>query len=161
MNRVLKIAVVGGLSLVLIPELCYGQAGRMHRATRRRTTVVVGSSVQAHDAAAASASTAAAQQQTAAAQQQAAAANQRAAAAEQQATTAQQQASAAQQQAAAASAAVNAAPLPVGTVVPTLPNGCTQTAIGGVQYSKCGASYYRAAFQGNTLVYVTAQPKPN
>jgi hypothetical protein len=43
-------------------------------------------------------------------------------------------------------------------VVATLPAGCTQTTSGGVQYSKCGANYYRAAFQGNNLVYVTAQP---
>lgn len=70
--------VVGGLALMLIPELCYGQAGRMHRATRRRTAVVVGTTTHATDAAHASA----AQQQTAAAaQQQVATANQQAAAA--------------------------------------------------------------------------------
>jgi hypothetical protein len=43
-------------------------------------------------------------------------------------------------------------------VVPALPAGCTQIAQGGVEYSKCGANYYRAVFQGNNLVYVTAQP---
>jgi hypothetical protein len=43
-------------------------------------------------------------------------------------------------------------------VVAALPAGCTQTTSGGVQYSKCGADYYRAAFQGNNLVYITAQP---
>jgi hypothetical protein len=48
--------------------------------------------------------------------------------------------------------------LPIGTVVTALPAGCTQTQVGGVQYSRCGADYYRAAFQGSNLVYVTAQP---
>lgn len=99
--------------------------------------------------------------QAAAAQQQAAAAQQQAAAAQQQATAAQQQAAATQQQAAAAQPAAAAASgqaLPVGTVVTALPAGCTQTTSGGVQYSKCGPNYYRAAFQGNNLVYVTAQP---
>jgi hypothetical protein len=40
-----------------------------------------------------------------------------------------------------------------------LPAGCVPTPIGGVEYYRCGANYYRAAFQGNTLVYVTTQPK--
>jgi len=48
--------------------------------------------------------------------------------------------------------------LPLGTVVSALPSGCTQTTSGGVQYYKCGADYYRTAFQGTNLVYVTAQP---
>ena len=46
----------------------------------------------------------------------------------------------------------------MGTVVTALPEGCTQTAIGGVEYYHDGTNYYRAAFQGNQLVYVTAQP---
>lgn len=66
--------------------------------------------------------------------------------------------------AAAATAAQSAAPapapgaLPLGTVVSTLPAGCSQMNSGGVQYYKCGADYYRTAFQGANLVYVTAQP---
>lgn len=28
----------------------------------------------------------------------------------------------------------------------------------GVQHYKCGADYYRTAFQGANIVYVTAQP---
>lgn len=47
---------------------------------------------------------------------------------------------------------------PIGTIVHTLPAGCQQTNVGGVAYQKCGADYYRAAFQGSELVYVTAQP---
>ena len=69
---------------------------------------------------------------------------------------------AAQQQAAAAAAPPPAAagqPLPVGTVVSALPAGCTSTPVGGVEYYYCGGNFYRAVFQGNKLVYVTAQPK--
>jgi hypothetical protein len=48
--------------------------------------------------------------------------------------------------------------LALGTVVSALPAGCAQTAAGGVEYYHCGANYYRAVFQGNNLVYVTAKP---
>lgn len=79
-----------------------------------------------------------------------------AAAASAAASTSQQQSTTAQQQPATTQ---QAGALPVGTVVSTLPAGCTPTQVGGVQYQHCGADYYRAAFQGNNLVYVTAQPK--
>ena len=90
------------------------------------------------------------------------------AAAQQQAAAAQQEA-AAQQQAAAARAAaapppppapVAAAgqPLPLGTVVHMLPAGCVSTPVGGIDYFYCGGNFYRAVFQGNNLVYVTAKP---
>jgi hypothetical protein len=49
-------------------------------------------------------------------------------------------------------------PLPVGTVVSALPAGCTSTPVGGVDYFYCGGNFYRAVFQGNNLVYVTAKP---
>jgi hypothetical protein len=48
--------------------------------------------------------------------------------------------------------------LPLGTVVSALPTGCVATPVGGVEYYYCGGNFYRAAFQGNTLVYVTAKP---
>jgi hypothetical protein len=48
--------------------------------------------------------------------------------------------------------------LPLGTVVTALPAGCAATTIGDVQYQKCGVDYYKAAFQGSQLVYVTTQP---
>jgi hypothetical protein len=52
-----------------------------------------------------------------------------------------------------------AGPVPVGTVVGTLPPGCVSTPIGGVEYYNCAPGvYYRAAFQGNNLVYVSTQP---
>ena len=69
--------------------------------------------------------------------------------------------------AAAPTTAVVAAPpppsssgaLPIGTTVSMLPAGCVATPINGVEYFNCGAGvYYRAAFQGNNLVYVVTQP---
>ena len=52
-----------------------------------------------------------------------------------------------------------AGPVPIGTVVSALPAGCVSTPIGGVEYFNCAPGvYYRAAFQGNNLVYVSAQP---
>jgi len=48
--------------------------------------------------------------------------------------------------------------LPIGTVVPALPAGCSTMTMGGVEYYKCGPDYYRTAYQGSNLVYVTAQP---
>ena len=76
---------------------------------------------------------------------------------EQAAAASSQQAAAAQQQAMAAPVASSQA-MPIGTVVSALPAGCSQTAKGGVEYYQCGPNYYRAAFQGSNLVYVTAQP---
>ncbi|HOW48485.1 MAG TPA: hypothetical protein P5163_08460 [Rubrivivax sp.] len=84
-------------------------------------------------------------------QQQAATAQQQQATAQQQAATAQQQAATAQQQAAAARHA--GAPA-VGTVVNALPAGCKPETRNGVEYQNCGGVTYRAAFQGNNLVYV-------
>ena len=151
---------IGGMAativVLLIPEVVLAQAGRMHRATRRRTAVVVHSATKAKDQQAMAAqqqatATQQAQQQSTA-QQQAATAEQQSATAEQQSATAEQQAATAAQQAAAAP------PLAVGTVVSALPSGCTNKPVGGVQYYECGKNYYRAVFQGNSLVYVTTEP---
>lgn len=131
-------------AIVGAPVTPVSVAGVARRTTRR--TVVVASTTAATQSSA----------QAATAQQQSATAQQQSATAQQQSATAQQQAAAAPQPAAAPAAAAGA--LPLGTVVPALPAGCTQVAQGGVEYSKCGANYYRAVFQGNNLVYVTAQP---
>jgi hypothetical protein len=146
MSTLLKISVVATsfLGMLIVDASLLQLVPDAHAilGTRRRTAVVVGTEVHAAD----EAQIAQAQQQTAVAQQQAAAA--------------QQQAAAAKQQAAAApppAAAGN--PLPLGTVVAALPPGCTSTPVGGVEYYYCGGNFYRAVFQGNTLVYVTAQPK--
>jgi hypothetical protein len=75
-----------------------------------------------------------------------------------------QQAAPAQPQAAPAAPAApppaaTGKPLPLGSVASALPAGCTSTPVGGVEYYYCGGNFYRAVFQGNKLVYVTAQPK--
>lgn len=79
--------------------------------------------------------------------------------AQQQSATAQQQATTAQQQTAAPTPATPGTVLPMGTIVHTLPAGCPAKAIGGVEYYFCGGNYYRTAFQGSNLVYVTANPQ--
>ena len=154
MRPVLVIAgFAAAVVALLIPEVVDAQAGRMHRATRRRTAVVVSSATHARDQQAMAAQQAATTQQAAAQQTTA---EQQSATAEQQSATAEQQSATAQQQAAAAAAL--APPLAIGTVVHTLPAGCVATPVGGVQYNHCGNDYYRAVFQGNDLVYVTTEP---
>lgn len=172
MKTILKVAVVM-ITLVmmlfvdvpLLPVQLVPEAQAIF-GTRRRTAVVVGSSVHAAD----SAQMAQSQQQAAAAQQQAAASQQQAAAAEKEAEAAKKEAAAAKQEAEAAKKQAAAAPpapapaaagkpLPLGTVVSALPAGCVATPVGGVEYYYCGGNFYRAVFQGNQLVYVTAQPK--
>lgn len=91
--------------------------------------------------------------ETAAATSTAAAASQSAAAAAQSAE-ASAEASAAAAQAAASGAASG---VPVGTVVQALPAGCTAVTVGGNQYQDCGGTFYKAAFQGNNLVYVAVE----
>jgi len=70
------------------------------------------------------------------------------------AASSQQQAAAAQQQAAAAQASGG---VPVGTVVQALPSGCKPVTVSGTEYQACGGSFYKAAFQGNNLVYVVVE----
>lgn len=121
-------------ALVGAPLTPLSVAGVARRSTRR----VVAVETTAVAATAAAATTATAEQQAATAQQQAA--------------TAQQQAATAQQQAAAV------ATPPLGSVVSTLPAGCTPVTEGGVAYQKCGTVYYRAGFQGSNLIYIVVQP---
>ena len=57
-----------------------------------------------------------------------------------------------------AAAAAPAGPLPAGTMVTTLPPGCAPTTLNGVEYQRCGSTYYRASLQGSNLVFVVSQP---
>jgi hypothetical protein len=154
METMFRIALVvpalAGMLLADVPLLHLQLVPEAHAilGVRRRTAVVAYSAGTATGSAAAQSQQAAASQQQAVAQQQSATAQQQAAAAQQQSMTAQQQ----------AAAAAAGTPLPVGAVVSTLPAGCTPKVVGGVEYHACGSNFYRAAFQGNTLVYVTAQP---
>ena len=75
-------------------------------------------------------------------------------------------ANAAAAQAAAANAAASAAAaqrapgaaVPIGTIVPNLPSGCSSIVISGVNYFNCAGVYYRAGFQGNNIVYIVSAP---
>jgi len=68
------------------------------------------------------------------------------------------QAAAANAAAAAAAAQAASSALPIGTMVPSLPPGCVSAVIGGVNYFHCGSVYYRAGFQGNSVVYIVSAP---
>jgi biotin carboxyl carrier protein len=154
MKTLFKVAVLGTCSFLMLlvdapsqaPYVGLQLVPEAHAilGVRRRTAAVTAVAVESADSA------------------KMAQANQQAAASQQQAAAAQQQAAAAQKQAAAAAApppaAAAGAPLPVGTVVPALPAGCTSTPVGGVEYYYCGGNFYRAVFQGTQLVYVTAKP---
>jgi len=113
-------------------EAMEAQAGRRHRATRRRTAVVVSSATHSKD------------QQAQAAAATPAPVTAQAAPAPAQTTT--------------PPPASTQALLPTGSVVTSLPTGCSSTAIGGEEYYICGANYYKAAYQEGTLVYVTVKP---
>ena len=124
-------------AIVGAPATPVSVAGVARRTTRR--TVAVASSANA------AAATASAAQASAASAQASAAA----------ASAASAQAAAAQ--AAASAPAPSGAPA-VGTIVTALPPGCTQVQKNGQAYSNCGGVYYRAAFQGENLVYVVQRP---
>ncbi|MGR4871122.1 hypothetical protein ACIPRI_19930 [Variovorax sp. LARHSF232] len=133
------------MAIVGAPLTPVSVAGVARRTTRRVVAVE-----------ATTAATAGAQQQQAAAQKQQQTAQQQQAVAQQQAATADQQAAVAkQQQAVAHQQAAAAAP---GHTMTALPPGCAPTSKGGVEYQKCGNTYYRAGFQANNLVYVAVQP---
>lgn len=134
----MAIAGMPGLSDLLLPE---AQALR-----GRGAAFAIG-------AAAGSSSASAAEAEAAAAQQQAAAAQQQAAAAEAELAAEREKSAAAPPPAAAAGS-----PLPLGTVVAALPEGCTPTPVGGVNYYYCGGNFYKAVYEGSTLKYVTANP---
>ena len=148
MKTILKIAVIAiCLVLMLIADLPLLPVQLVPEAeaifgVRRRTAVVAYSAGAAKGAAAATAS-----QPAAPAQQPAAAAP----------PPAQQPAPAAAPPPPPPAAAGK--PLPLGTVVSALPAGCTKTPVGGVEYYYGGGNFYRAVFQGNKLVYVTAKPE--
>lgn len=154
-NLVLAVLLVVDIPLLPVEMVSEAEAVLGVRRRTARRTAVVAYSAGAATASAASAAAASSQQQAAAAQQQAAAAQQQAAAAQEQATQAQQQAAAVQQQAAVAGAAASA--VPIGTVVDMLPQGCKAVTVDNTKFQDCGGSFYKAAFQGNSLVYVVVE----
>ncbi len=131
-------------AIIGMPRTPLSVAGVARRSMYREAAVV--STVAVTSAAAANAAAANMAYANAAAAQAAAA------------NTAAAQAAAANAAAAAAAAQQAAAGLPIGTMVPSLPPGCTSTVIGGVNYFQCGGVSYRAGFQGNSVVYIVSAP---
>ena len=152
-SRLVRAALGAVMLLSLAPRAARAQYGRAV-AVRRAVVVTAVVVSSASRSAAASQQSAAASQQSAAqaqtSQQQAATAQQQSATAEQQSATAAQQSATAQQQVAGGVA--------VGTIISTLPAGCTKPVVSGVEYNHCGSTYYRAAFNGDALVYVAVAP---
>lgn len=133
------------LALLFMADVAEAQYGAAHRATRRRTAVVVSTATHAKDEQAA---------EEQAAQEQAA-----------QEQAAQPEESAQPEQAAEPvpatqpeQAAVQGDHLPYGTIVTALPEKCDPVVVDDVQYYHCGNDYYRTAYQENNLVYVTIEP---
>ena len=129
---------IPGIQFIAEAQAVYGT----HRRTRRRS-VAVGYT--------AGASSAEAQQQAAAQSQQQATAQQQ--------TTAQEQGTSGQQAAGNTASSSGSSTLPEGSIVTTLPPGCEPVTSGGVQYQHCGDDYFRTAFQGDQVVYVSSRPE--
>ncbi len=47
--------------------------------------------------------------------------------------------------------------VPVGTIIPALPDGCKSVVISGATYFNCAGAHYKPAFQGSALVYVVVE----
>ncbi|MGI9536461.1 MAG: hypothetical protein ACR2PB_05285 [Desulfocapsaceae bacterium] len=77
-----------------------------------------------------------------------------AAAASQAAASSQQQAAPPDQQ---SQAPQPVSAVPIGTVVTTLPGKCIAVTVANVNYQDCEGTFYRTAFQGNNLVYVSVE----
>jgi hypothetical protein len=142
---VAEFGFVGNAEAIIgLPRTPLSVAGVARRSMYREAAVA--STVAVTSAAAANAAAANMAAENAAAAQ-AAAANAAAA-----------QAAAANAAAAAAAAQAASSALPIGTMVPSLPPGCQSTVIGGVNYFHCGSVFYRAGFQGNSVVYIVSAP---
>ncbi|HEY9113852.1 MAG TPA: DUF6515 family protein [Bacteroidales bacterium] len=128
------------ITLFVLAETAEAQYGGMHRRTRRRTAIVVASATHAAD-------------QQAAANQQSQQATQ-----PDSSNSAQGQQQIAQQEQTTPQTSAQGDHLPYGKVVNSLPEGCESEAVNEQQYYHCGNDYYRAAYQGNALVYVTTEP---
>ncbi len=157
MNPNSKLA--GALGALLVLSLAITSPGFAFRG--RGAAFVVGAAVGSSSASAAEAEAAAAHQQAAASQQQAAAAQQQAAAAQQQLAIEKEKTAAAQKEAELAKqrAVAPGTPLPLGTVVAVLPDGCTPTPLGEKNYYYCGGNFYEPVFEGSNLRYVTTKPQ--
>jgi len=137
----ITVAIFTIIIFIIFSDIIEAQAGHMHRATRRRTAIVVSSVTHEKD-------------QEAAAQQQ-------------QQEDAEKQTKDTSSTATASTASTTPPPpttespngqLPIGTVVNSLPEGCVSKPVNNVEYYQCGPNYYKVAYQGSNLVYVTTDP---
>jgi hypothetical protein len=46
----------------------------------------------------------------------------------------------------------------VGTVVRTLPDGCTSVVVANVAYQQCGTTWYQPSYSGTTIIYTIVNP---
>ena len=139
--KFITVAIFTTIFFVIFSDIIEAQtqAAHMHRATRRRTAIVVSSVTHEKD------------QEAAAAQKQ-------------QDEEAQKQAD--DEKAKETSSTTPPPPvtdspngqLPIGTVVNSLPEGCVSKPVNNVEYYQCGPNYYKVAYQGSNLVYVTTDP---
>ena len=49
-------------------------------------------------------------------------------------------------------------PMPVGSILPTLPGGCATRNLGGATYFNCAGSWLRPVMQGPNVVYQVIPP---
>ncbi|POF32631.1 DUF6515 family protein [Roseibium marinum] len=58
----------------------------------------------------------------------------------------------------ATAAAITAAAVAVGTIVASLPSGCSQVVVNGIVYQQCGNAWYAPQYQGTTVNYIVVNP---
>lgn len=138
----IMVAMITTIIIVLFSDVVEAQYGRMHRATRRRTAIVVSSATHEKD-------------EQAAAQQKSTETTQTTQTTQSQDQTKSQQTTSTTPP---PTTKTTGAALAIGTVVTSLPEGCTTSSVDNQEYYHCGSNWYRSAFQGNTLVYVTTDP---
>ncbi len=58
----------------------------------------------------------------------------------------------------AAAAVITATAVAVGTIVASIPSGCSQVEIDGIAYQQCGDVWYAPQYQGTTVNYIVVNP---
>jgi hypothetical protein len=52
---------------------------------------------------------------------------------------------------------ISSGSVPMGTIVSDLPGNCEKVVVDNISCPHCGGDYYRAAFKGSSLVFVTVE----
>ena len=58
----------------------------------------------------------------------------------------------------ATAAAITATAIVVGSMVNTLPSGCSTVIVNGFAYQQCGSSWYQPQISGSSTTYVVINP---